>query len=339
MNAKPRLLEIDALRGIAAFSVCLFHFSWFPYGVTGVDLFFMVSGFVIYMSIVNGNTLKRFWGSRVIRIYPVYWLSLVITALFCSACFAEFKPFKINDVLGNLLAMQLLFRAKLFAIVYWTLYIEMVFYILISVIWKLNLLKKIELVISVLFAVIGCIISMYIFIGAESPAYQRFFIVLRGLAPLISYFHLFAAGIIFYQIYYHGVTGLRVFLLVVSFLFILLNNYNTTGVLDLFDKHLLASVVYYGLFVLIINHKARFFRSSIAAFFGNISYALYLVHATFGLWLTQQLWPLIAGPAATAAGIVSAVLSSYFITRYFDLPLRAYLKKRLNGGATGSAGH
>lgn len=53
-----RYTELDALRGIAALMVVFFHFTMdrpqgqmgFKLGVTGVDLFFIISGFVIFMS-------------------------------------------------------------------------------------------------------------------------------------------------------------------------------------------------------------------------------------------------------------------------------------------------
>jgi len=43
---KRRVLELDSLRGIAALSVCFFHFGFFKFGIAGVELFFMISGFV-----------------------------------------------------------------------------------------------------------------------------------------------------------------------------------------------------------------------------------------------------------------------------------------------------
>ncbi|NNU33532.1 acyltransferase [Mucilaginibacter sp. S1162] len=60
-----RILELDALRGIAALLVVAFHFNIplrdklsLQWGVTGVDLFFMISGFVILLTLKNTKTGK-----------------------------------------------------------------------------------------------------------------------------------------------------------------------------------------------------------------------------------------------------------------------------------------
>lgn len=66
-----RYLELDSLRGIAVLMVFLFHFvmiteehyDWFVYGTTGVDLFFIISGFVITRSI------ERSLGSLIFNFY------------------------------------------------------------------------------------------------------------------------------------------------------------------------------------------------------------------------------------------------------------------------------
>lgn len=94
-----RLYQIDLFRFIAALMVVLFHYTFrgfivnssivafpflgfiFKYGYLGVDLFFMISGFVIYMSIEN-SSLLNFLKSRIVRLYPAFWICVSITALF-----------------------------------------------------------------------------------------------------------------------------------------------------------------------------------------------------------------------------------------------------------------
>ena len=84
-----RIREIDGLRAIAFLSVMLFHYlpSWFPGGYIGVDLFFVVSGFVITSTLKselkrNGKIeLKNFYVRRFFRIVPPLAVMLVFGLL------------------------------------------------------------------------------------------------------------------------------------------------------------------------------------------------------------------------------------------------------------------
>ncbi len=91
-----RLLQIDALRGLAAIAVVGFHLTTrfaevygkggspaisFPLGYYGVNLFFMISGFVIFMTLERTQRSMDFVVSRFSRLYPAYWASVALT--FC----------------------------------------------------------------------------------------------------------------------------------------------------------------------------------------------------------------------------------------------------------------
>ncbi|MDF9815190.1 peptidoglycan/LPS O-acetylase OafA/YrhL [Streptomyces sp. SPB162] len=102
---RGRLRALDGLRLVAALMVCFYHYAgrggdawkaWgqtpalvFPelskvavYGPLGVQIFFVISGFVICMS-GWGRTLKSFAVSRATRLYPAYWAAvLLVTAVF-----------------------------------------------------------------------------------------------------------------------------------------------------------------------------------------------------------------------------------------------------------------
>src|SRR5947209_20588091 len=83
--AEPRIPELDALRGIAAVVIVIFHSNTrrMPWGWAAVDLFFVLSGFLITGIVLrHGGTrgfLGRFYARRALRIFPVYYL--VILAL------------------------------------------------------------------------------------------------------------------------------------------------------------------------------------------------------------------------------------------------------------------
>ena len=83
-----KLLALDALRGVAACTVVLFHRASrmpFPKGYLAVDFFFMLSGFVLtfaYQEKLDGGWSTRdFLATRIARLYPLYLLGFVLGLL------------------------------------------------------------------------------------------------------------------------------------------------------------------------------------------------------------------------------------------------------------------
>ena len=68
-----KLRSVQMLRAVAALLVVLHHAAPLPLGAAGVDLFFVISGFII-ASIAPGQPPMRFLARRAARIYPLYWL-------------------------------------------------------------------------------------------------------------------------------------------------------------------------------------------------------------------------------------------------------------------------
>ena len=94
-----RIPELDSLRGIAALCVMYYHYTHFfrfklnysfneafdfKYGHHGVELFFIISGFVIFMSLERVSSVKEFIYKRFIRLFPTYWACLSLTLLVVS---------------------------------------------------------------------------------------------------------------------------------------------------------------------------------------------------------------------------------------------------------------
>lgn len=78
--------DIDGLRAIAVLAVIFFHLGYLPYGYLGVDIFFVISGFlitgIIYKEILNDRfSVKNFYLRRVRRILP-------LTLFICLAALA-----------------------------------------------------------------------------------------------------------------------------------------------------------------------------------------------------------------------------------------------------------
>lgn len=82
-----RIPELDSLRGLAAIAVVLFHLrfgSWTFLG-TSVDLFFVLSGYLITRIILEESTrpgfFRVFYARRVLRIFPVYYVGLALVVV------------------------------------------------------------------------------------------------------------------------------------------------------------------------------------------------------------------------------------------------------------------
>lgn len=143
----PRLLEIDALRGLAAIAVMLYHYSasflmqhptpliWeFHYGGQCVWMFFAISGFVILMTAERCRTSRDFLVARFARLYPAYWVA-VITSFFLIHYCGPFVQDRSNSrlhALVNLTMMQEFFDMPDLDGSFWSLWVELTFYALVG---------------------------------------------------------------------------------------------------------------------------------------------------------------------------------------------------------------
>ncbi|MFK3969125.1 acyltransferase family protein [Pseudomonas sp. NPDC087358] len=134
-----RLAYLDALRGIAALMVVFTHLygplignAWvFEFlidpGKLGVLWFFMISGVVIPYSLKPGpDGARRFLISRFMRLYPAYWLSLLVFVLMLGLTGAPLPS--VAQIVANLTMVQAALGFDDVVGLYWTLFIELVFY-------------------------------------------------------------------------------------------------------------------------------------------------------------------------------------------------------------------
>ena len=85
-----RVVELDGLRGLAVLLVLINHFNknWLPGGFLGVDIFFVLSGYVVTLSVFRrkllnkGNTILEFYKRRFLRILPALIVCILVTTLF-----------------------------------------------------------------------------------------------------------------------------------------------------------------------------------------------------------------------------------------------------------------
>jgi len=332
-----RLKELDSLRGIAALSVCFFHFAlefsnsilpfkYFKYGSTGVDLFFMISGFVIFMSIGSSKSLGDFWFHRFNRLFPSYWLSIFI-ALGTIYLFSATYAIHGVNLLGNILMIQPIFRTKCLVAAYWTLYVELCFYVFISIIWRIKLMGKIELVIWLGMFLELIINGLYSMLEIKSPGYVRLFIITRNIMPLITYFGFFAAGIIYYKVYTSGWTFGRIIILIISALSVILTD-DISGRVSFFSipERIICEVFINALFILVVTRKGRLLKAKWLYFAGAISYPLYLVHESIGIATSRYFAASINRPLSAILGIIISILVATIITYLFEKPVHKWLK-------------
>ncbi|AZS73764.1 acyltransferase [Streptomyces lydicus] len=149
-----RLRALDGLRLLAALMVAAYHYggrdgeiaqAWggspaeqfptaaplFAYGCLGVQIFFVISGFVICLS-GWGRTLRAFIASRVSRLYPAYWVAILLVTAVFALPWVAYKALSPSDVLTNLTMLQQPLGADRVLGVCWTLWAEMRFYALFA---------------------------------------------------------------------------------------------------------------------------------------------------------------------------------------------------------------
>jgi peptidoglycan/LPS O-acetylase OafA/YrhL len=153
-----RLAWLDALRGYAALVVVCFHLSpqiignerhlaiyrHIDFGKYGVLLFFLVSGYVIPMSLERHGNLRRFWIGRIFRIYPAYLAAilivLVLGAVGWLAWPASLRHETVAGALAHATMMPDLVGLRGAVRPFWTLSYEMTFYLVVSglFVWRIH---------------------------------------------------------------------------------------------------------------------------------------------------------------------------------------------------------
>lgn len=293
IKSTVRYYELDLLRFIAAMAVVLFHFLFrgqqgdfipvsFPsfenyarYGYLGIDLFFMISGFVISLSAEN-RTAKQFVISRVTRLYPAFWAGVTITAIVIAFFGGALFQVEWSQYLINLTMLAQFVGAENVDDVYWTLYVELKFYAIIFLILLFKIFHKIELILS------GWLFILLLSLIFELPNIVNF-MVFPEWAPF------FISGVVFYLLNVRGLSLLRAAILCVSFLLSLQGAVEGNTILNT-SYNVFASeqvtvfivALFYIVFTLIIFDKLTCFRSSWAFRIGALTYPLYLIHQNLG---------------------------------------------------------
>ncbi|MDB5142589.1 MAG: acyltransferase family protein [Mucilaginibacter sp.] len=327
-----RFKELDALRGIAAIMVVLFHImrkdQITKLGVTGVDLFFMISGFVIYMSLTKVKNSLEFVINRVSRLYPTYWACVTFT--FLLMCTYETHYFLANNFinfLGNMTMFQYYLGMKDLDGPYWTMIIEMNFYIGILLLFHFKKLKYLN--------IIG--IALSVIVAIMTPFFYRnlFFSSILTAIPLLTFAQLFFAGIVFYNIHQNKGKPLNNYIILfICFISrVLLFNYSgrTAGYIT-HVEYIIMLMIYFALFVLFVNGKLKFIVSKGTLFLGRISFPLYLIHQYVSLAVIITILTVkfnVPYWLAALIALITVIILASFTTYLIEIPLGKRMKKKL----------
>lgn len=333
-----RILELDALRGIAALSVFFYHasiyykdsiyFSLFRFGLTGVDLFFIISGFVIFSSIQN-KTRLQFLKSRFIRLFPTYWIAVSFT--FILICIKYYQKgiltlLPVKQYIINLSMIQEFFKIENLDGPYWTLYIELFFYFLVFIFIN----KEKMLFTSISFIIVITVLSRVNWINIPSP------INTLSTTPISAHAPLFLIGMLFYKL--HQTKSLLIFIPIVLVFFsqVLIYRAHYTWIKNTdinFSEHITLLLLYLAVFVMFVFDKLKFIRNTKLIILGEISYALYLIHQ----YLTTEIIEFyLVNKHHFSLGITIFLIAlpivlfiSFYVSKLSDW-ISVFLKKKLN---------
>lgn len=276
---------LDYARFLAAMSVCWFHycangirngkissisdFGVFgkvaEYGYLGVDLFFVISGFVVLYGAIN-KSADEFVVARVVRIYPAYIFCMTLTAI---VLIVSGKGVGLLQYIANLTMIASYFGFENMDGVYWTLALELIFYSLIWVIIFTGQVKRVEVV-----------VFAWIFLMA-------IFRMLNLRVPLFSgYFSLFAGGCVLAFVYRRGFDWKAVIFLIVAILVSVLEAVERSVAVAVsrgvdIDGYVIAFITILLFFPFLI-FKGRSVRLPYARIIGSLTYPFYLLHAYIG---------------------------------------------------------
>jgi peptidoglycan/LPS O-acetylase OafA/YrhL len=287
-----RLMELDALRGVAAFSVVLFHLSThyfninrlnvpsvhFPiHGLHSVYLFFVISGFVIFMTLNRVSTGWEFFVSRFSRLYPAYWASVLLTSI-ALGCFGDPRTeISIPQILGNLTMLQAWLGIKAVDSVYWSLAAELPFYVIAYLLFVSGPLRRRPHTVALSWIAI-CLVSMYI----ERYVLQVKFYEPLKLALLLDFAPLFMAGMLFCLMRQGTATLLtHVTIIIAGVTHNILLWHGLEGIV--------LTALIFGAFYLLAFGKLSFIAVTPLVWLGMISYPLYLLHNKIGMAIIAKL--------------------------------------------------
>ncbi|WP_406706740.1 acyltransferase family protein [Sodalis sp.] len=357
-----RLKTIQALRGIAAISVLFFHYRFylrgndtsgsslwdilFGWGIIGVDIFFVISGFIMVYTThyyYHGwRSSIRFLLNRATRVIPLYYFCLLVAFLLGGAMSTFHYPEKIQNLFSALtftvyktnIAPHYIDDDEMYNI-RWTLNYEVYFYI----IFALCLLVKRRLITLLIYGLLAtCIIP-----------------VCLGFQPTLS-----SQGYKFQEAIYGFLSNpiILEFLIgaIIGYFHILLKKQNLPFNLELtsllmscalslfiaygvYSEKIIAlsfySTIIISFFILAITLAEPLISKRIPdnmVYLGNISFSLYLLHNSIGMAIMKRIDTshnnLIISWLIVLMAITASVIAAHFTHTYIEVKFTSWLKQK-----------
>ena len=335
-----RISEIDGLRGLAAVSVMIGHWGEavtaradspavqrfltdlfltdFSFGRLGIVAFFCISGFVVPFSFRGARPLVAFPISRAFRLYPAYWLSILVAVLVYPL--VDGPPLTVPQVVANLTMVQLLLGQPHVVGAYWTLTIELVFYGLCYVLFAARLLHsaRTNFVMTLLFLAMALAIGGYRGInpGSDLPL---------GIPTYLAAMHFGTLARL--ALLENDALAKRLYPLTAILLVTTVTVANTIAYYNAHNElvgWLAADIGYIvGVALFLGCVHRQWFAGAIWIWLGQISYSTYLLHmiaiaagsAAFALFSNWWIATAVITPCYFAITLAAAALSQRWIER------------------------
>lgn len=339
-KVKQHAGELDLLRFCAALLVLLFHFafrgaaadglsplSYAPlsgmakYGYLGVQLFFMISGFVITLSAQAGS-VSSFIVARAARLYPAFWVCCSITFAVILLSGTHIVPASLGTWGMNMTMVPRLFMADFIDGSYWTLLVEVKFYCLIALIIAIGQYHRTEWFMYgwLAISVVNAIFPLPVLAGK----------LILMFAPC------FIAGALFYFIYREGSTKLRWLGVAACWILTLKRgveivheqtaHYGVPHSITIISLEFSAFFLIFGAIAL---HKTGKLGQMRWPLLGALTYPLYLLHQTIGYIMIGAWYGKVNDHVLFWGTIVLALAGAYLVAVFIEPPLMRAMRDGL----------
>jgi peptidoglycan/LPS O-acetylase OafA/YrhL len=347
---RPRLYALDGLRLIAAVAAMTWHYTGFSrftqvwgtkpghlmpllhkfsvYGWIGVPFFFLISGFVICMS-AWGRTPGEFMVSRVTRLFPAYWLAILMTGSMLIAARPSWvdhvKSLSYTDIFTNMTMMQDGIAGTDIDGVYWTLYLELRFYVLFGLVLALGGLTYRKMV---------AFCGLWLFFSAISSNIDVPLVRAMLIPEWAPYF---IAGMAMYLIYRFGSNLLLWCLIVFSWLLAqhqlmpTLKNYSWDAQQHLsFTVALGLITLAFVVMIAVAKGWLDWVQWKGLTVAGAMTYPVYLIHQELGWYVIHRLHARMNPYLLVGCLILGMLVLAYLINRLVEQPVSKRLKRSLD---------